>query len=483
MPSLTTFSKRFAPPSVVQEGRSGESVVEFARRVNPRFRVYRHNSEIFDVLEAVLRGEILDLMVWMPPGTGKSETVSRLFSAYCTFAHPIRTVGVTSYGASLAQEMTRDAREYYVDAGGKLDPSQRAKTRWRTLSGGGMWGAGFGGAVRGMRYHHGLTDDPHKNYDDIASDLKRERLFRWWDNTWMNRGQLFSDTPVTRTIVMQRLADNDLCGWLLSRPDADKWTILALDAVHDLEPFQGQDVARFLPDWRSEGEVLCPEILTPKVLAERQADPDNFAAIDQQRPRAVGGRVLDPAWFRLISPSKVPPMLRKVIGVDLAVSKKQSADYTVGFPLGVGPDLSYYLFRPYRERHEAPVARGRIAATARIHQAAVVAVESVAFQLAFVQELRAMREMIGFSVVEADADRDKLSRARGWSHLAFQGRMFLVEDGSGWTTAFLDECRRFPRGPNDDQIDAVGIAITAIRALPSGDYKTGGKQKPALQRL
>lgn len=479
--SWTSFSRRFARGP---EPRSAfDSFEAYIRLVNPRFRFYRHVRAIMEALEATERGEIANLMIWMPPGTSKSETVSRLFGSYFVAKNPRRSVGQCSYGAMLAQEMTRDAREYYVEAGGQLDPSQRAKTRWLSTAGGGMWGAGFGGAVRGLRYHLGITDDPHKSPEDISSDLKRERLFRWWDQTWMNRGHLFADDPVVRVVVMQRLADNDLCGWLLGRPDADKWTILPLDAVRDEEdPYPIPDGVSVLPDWRHHGELLCPEALTLERLEEQRMDPDSYESQFQQRPRAASGKVLEPSWFRRVLPEHLPPMAKRGLGVDLAVSTRQTADYTVGFPVGIGVDNNVYLFRPFRDRVESPIARQEIAAVARRTRCGMVFVESVAFQLSFVQELRAMREMAGFSVLEADADRDKLSRARGWSHLAFQGRIFLVDDGSGWPDVFLDECRKFPTGRHDDQIDAVGIALAGLRMATTRQFLTGVDRPTILTR-
>lgn len=416
-------------------------------------------------------------MVWLPPGTGKSELVDRLFGSYLTAIRPHHTVGVVSYGAMLAQEMTRDAREYYAEFGGSLHPAQKAKTRWKTLHGGGMWGAGFGGAVRGLRYHFGIVDDPHKGLDDIDSDLKRERLFRWWDSVWLNRGHMYSECPISRIIVMQRLADNDLCGWLLSRPDAGKWTVLALDAVHDKEsPMLPENAVKqgtvLLPDWREHGDLLCPSRLTSDDLETQRADLDSYLAQYQQRPRPRSGQIIQPGWFPTCKPADVPRILRKVLGCDLAVSTKETADYTVFFPIGEGVDGRLYLFRPFRDRVEAPDSRKACASLARQHRASVIAVESVAFQLAFVQELRRMPELRGFSVVGVDADRDKESRARGWSPQAEQGQIVLVDDGSGWVETFLDEVLWFPR-KKKDQIDAVGIGMTAVRELRPGKYGAG----------
>jgi predicted phage terminase large subunit-like protein len=456
----------------------GERFKAFIERVNPRFQFWPYHKHLIDVAEAVANGEISNLMVWQPPGTSKSEVFSRLLPAWVMSEKPTRHAAICTYGAMLAHGLARDARDYALESGVILDPAQKAKLSWKTLEGGHGWGAGFGGAVRGNRYNVGIVDDPHKDPDQIASDVQRERLFRWWDVTWMNRGFLITDDIVARIIVMQRLADNDLCGWLLGRPDADKWTVLALDAEYSEEPLiPEKSGARLIRDDRKPGELLLPEKLTPEFLRDQKADEDAYFAQFQQRPRVISGQILDPSWFRKCFENQVPPLLSRGMGVDLAVSSRQSADFTVGFPGGLGTDQNIYIFNPYRERSEAPDSRTGIAHLARQRRCSWIAVESVAFQLAFVQELRRMHELVGISVIEADVDRDKVARARGWSHLAKQGRIVLVDDGSGWIQRFLDECKKFPRVKHDDQVDSIGILIKAIGEHVGQAFASGGQRK------
>jgi predicted phage terminase large subunit-like protein len=461
----------------------GEKFRDFISRVSPSFRFYPYHECLIEAAEAIKAGGIPWLMVFQPPGSSKSEVFSRLLPAWLVSEDPTQHVAVCTYGASLAHGLTRDAREYAIEAGVRLDAAQKAKISWKTAQGGHVWGSGFGGAVRGNRYHKGIVDDPHKGPEELFSDVRREALFRWWDQTWMNRRFLLTDSPTSRVIVMQRLAENDLCGHLLDRPDSDKWTVLALDAEKSDEPFVGEKCgAKIITDDRQIGELLIPDKLTkPELQAYSEADLDAYLAQFQQRPRAFSGVLLDPAWFSIIQEKDVPPLIARGMGVDLAVSTKTSADYTVGFAGGIGQDLRVYLFRPFREQWEAPDCQAAIAELARRRRCTWVAVESVAYQLSFVQHLRRMREMAGISVIEADADRDKESRARGWSPRAKQGRFVLVEDGSGWTRTFLDEVKGFPRGRYKDQVDAVGILDAALHERIGASGTASGGQRIKVQ--
>ena len=98
-------------------------------------------------------------MVFMPPRHFKSETISRLFSAYYLLQYPYRWVGLTAYGADLAYSLSRDPRTNYQAGGGELRQA-KAMRQWETYGGGGMWAAGVGGAATGKGFDLGIIDDP-----------------------------------------------------------------------------------------------------------------------------------------------------------------------------------------------------------------------------------------------------------------------------------------------------------------------------------
>lgn len=495
--SWTKWSRQFGtkPTDGLKEPEHNSvSFVSYVNTVNERFRWYRHNQELAKVCQGILDGKLKRVIITIPPGTSKSEMISRLLSAAYLDRYPTREVGLVSYGADLAQSLAGDAREYFIAGGGKLDPSTSAKGNWKTLAGGGMWGNGFAGPIRGRRFHLGIVDDPHKGPEDLESEVLREKFHQWWSRTWLNRQNLFFEEGAAIVLVMQRLAENDLAGWLLSQPDADQWVVVALDAVRSEEPWQEVDAqgnsvgvipmsCTVWPDWREPGELLCPELLGPERLKEQQADPDAYDAQFQQRPRPTSGTILDANKFILTEPNEVPALLRKVLGGDLALTEKETSDWTVGFPLGYGTNGHYYLFRPYREQAESPDTLKGMAARARSARVQAIGVESVAYQTSFVQHMRRDLTLAGIPILEVPADRDKVVRARGWSPLVVASVVHLVADpehtlatGVDWRDVFLAEVKTFPR-KKKDQIDAVGIAIAALREVmgPLSVPEVGGQ--------
>lgn len=138
-------------------GQSQQTAVpsfrDFVAQANPRYRWFPHVEQLAAVLEQVASGEIKRLMVFLPPRHGKSELVSRLFSAYYLYCFPDRWVGINSYSAKLAYTFSRNARENYKRVGGIVSGNAAAVEHWETDQGGGLWAAGVGGSITGKGFH------------------------------------------------------------------------------------------------------------------------------------------------------------------------------------------------------------------------------------------------------------------------------------------------------------------------------------------
>src|ERR1043166_6367436 len=93
-----------------------EGFQAFVKVANPRFRWYPHCVKIANVLVRVALGELNRVMIFAPPRHGKSEELSRLFSAYYLSLFPDRWVGINSYAAELAYTLSRSSRSNYQAA-------------------------------------------------------------------------------------------------------------------------------------------------------------------------------------------------------------------------------------------------------------------------------------------------------------------------------------------------------------------------------
>jgi hypothetical protein len=125
----------------------------FVEQVRPRYLWYPHCEQIANVLQRVADGELRRVMLFVPPRHSKSETVSRLFTAYYLNRYPERWIGINSYASDLAYTFSRAAQENYLAAGGPVSGSSTAVSHWETGKGGGMWAAGVGGPITGKGFH------------------------------------------------------------------------------------------------------------------------------------------------------------------------------------------------------------------------------------------------------------------------------------------------------------------------------------------
>lgn len=202
--------------------------------------------------------------------------------------------------------------------------------------------------------------------------------------------------------------------------------------------------------------------LAPEIVSDLESD----YGVGWFARQELAGEFCDPEgslfqrpWFRYVE--RAPAFSRLYRGWDLAVSTRSSADYTVGVLLGITADQDVYILDCVRFKAEWPDARRRVIATAAADgDGCIQCVESVAFQLAAIQELRREPAMSRYALREVRAERDKLSYALPVASKAQAGKLYLVR--GAWNAAYVDEFCAFTGEANqqghDDQVDGTTIA-------------------------
>jgi predicted phage terminase large subunit-like protein len=140
------------------------------------------------------------------------------------------------------------------------------------------------------------------------------------------------------------------------------------------------------------------------------------------------------------------------VGVDLAISQKQSADYTAIVVVEREGDVDHvvhaergrWTFRETLERIRT-VAQG----------AAAVAIEAVQYQAAVVEELVRTTTL---PVVPVRPDRDKVTRFLPVLTRIEHGALRFSPALPSW---FFEELLSFPETEHDDAVDALVYAVTA----------------------
>jgi len=152
------------------------------------------------------------------------------------------------------------------------------------------------------------------------------------------------------------------------------------------------------------------------------------------------------------------------IGVDLAISQKETADYTAIVTIGITEDNEIVVVDAVRGRWTFVEIGRRIIEAHEKWQARVVAVESNQAQAWMVQELKRNTRM---NVVGMKADRDKVIR---FQPVEARYEQKLIYHVSTLPNEFTEELLNFTgttQDRHDDFIDSLAYAFHAIRKTPS----------------
>jgi len=101
-------------------------------------------------------------------------------------------------------------------------------------------------------------------------------------------------------------------------------------------------------------------------------------------------------------------------------------------------------------------------------------------------------------LIPVSPDKDKVVRAHSASPQIEAGNVFVPghDDGAGgydktltpaWAQEIIEECARFPKGANDDQVDSVTQFLNRVgqhnfARTPSASNGNGRARKPFLER-
>ena len=176
-----------------------------------------HIDAIAHHLEQVRLGRIKHLIINLPPRYLKSLMASVAFPAFLLGHDPTKRVIVVSYGSDLAVKLANDCRAIInspryksIFPGLQISRSKNTESEIVTSRGGFRLAASVDGSLTGRGGDVIVIDDPLKP-SDAFSDAKREHVNEWFKNTLYSR--LDDKQKGAIIIVMQRLHDDDLCGF------------------------------------------------------------------------------------------------------------------------------------------------------------------------------------------------------------------------------------------------------------------------------
>lgn len=414
----------------------------------------RHLELLCNHLEAVERGEINRLMVFMPPRHGKSEVCSKKFPAWYLGRHPGKEIILSSYAADLAYDFSRIARDTLRERGElwnvDVASDSSAVGRWG-IEGhrGGCVAAGAGGPITGRGAHVAIIDDPFKNAEEAASQTVRDKVWEWYRSTLRTR--LAPGGAIV--LIMTRWDEDDLAGRLIKEMKAggEPWVMVSMAAEAEENDLLG----------RAPGELLWSEYGFDKAWAEttkRAVGTYFWSALYQQRPSPAAGGMLKRGWWQFYR--ELPSSFDEIIqSWDMTFKDSTGTDFVVGQVWGrKGADK--YLLDQVRDRMDFPATLTAVESlTAKWPQASAKLVEDKANGPAVIAMLK--QQISGLIPVEPQGS--KVARASAVSPQIEAGNVYLPDPSiAPWVHDFIEECAAFPTGAHDDQVDAMSQALMRL---------------------
>jgi predicted phage terminase large subunit-like protein len=223
-------------------------------------------------------------------------------------------------------------------------------------------------------------------------------------------------------------------------------------------------------DWaRFQYPTVSNPIIDPKEVESAREDLGELVFAQEYLAEFIseGAQIFRSSWFNYFKQGVgtiwadgkkyKESELQRFATVDLAVSTKESADYTVISVFGYhSEDDKLFMLDMFRDRVEAPDIVPQIERMVGIHNLEWVGIERAGYQLAIVQFARRQ----GIKIKELRADKDKRSRALPLSAKMERGLVYFPKDAD-WVSEVERELLTFPIGVHDDIVDTLAYATLA----------------------
>ena len=287
-----------------------------------------------------------NLMINLPPRMGKSS-IMKYFCAWSYILNPHSNNIYTSYSDDLANAFSKDIRAiiesdaFKTFTGVYLNKGKTGADYWETNLGGGFRAAPMGGAITGFGAGVSdssfggciLIDDPNKA-SSVKSQAELQNTIDYYLNTLKSRLNDQARTPVI--LIMQRIALEDLAGYILENETAD-WDVVKL---------QGLDEDTGIALW--EEKFPAAELLKLKNQA-----PFVYYGQYQQEPIVVGGSVIKSEWFKFYSERDTFDYQSTWFTSDTAQKKGEGNDFSVLCFWGKTIDNRLHLIDMVRGKYDA----------------------------------------------------------------------------------------------------------------------------------
>jgi predicted phage terminase large subunit-like protein len=400
-----------------------------------------------------------DIVINIPFRSTKSILVTVMFPVWTWIKNPKLRFITASYSADLSIEHATRSRdiitsEWFKERWGDIfhiKKDQNLKARYENNFLGVRRATSVGGTVTGQGGDFLIVDDP-VSPQHAASEIERENANEWYRTTFYSR----LNNPLTgvRIIIMQRIHENDLSGFLINNASRMKYKHICIPAEisDDVKPTA-------LEKYYDEDGLFWTDRFNKSILDDYKQALGSYGYAGQlmQTPTPINSGMIKAEWFNIDKFKFLDEktVIDFVIDPAYTASEKNDPSALLAYTF---KDNRWQIIDCVNVRKEFPelikfiqqwVVKNGYTNRSRIY------VEPKASGKSIVQTLK---KETGLNVREdKPPSKDKVARVSDISASLESGRVSLLK--GKWNEEFINQLVRFPSAKHDDMVDCLVMAI------------------------
>ena len=455
----------------------------------------KHTRYICKKLEEVEAGKIRNLMIFMPPQTGKSMTVSESFPSWFLGRNPERLVLEVSYGDELAEQFGKRNKQKIINYGQELFgvrlPSFMSggtsskdwtlekfdyQSQEYKLCRGGMVSRAIGGQVAGKGANLLIIDDPIKNAEEAASITYRNKVWNEYQAVLIGRVH----PTGAKILITTRWNVDDLAGRILKEEKG--WEVIDIPALAEDNDLIG----------REKGQAIFPERGYDETWAKEKKESVGskvWASLYQQHPKVGEGTVFKREWMNNLY-RELPRILYKVQSWDTGLKEGKANDPSCRQTWAKCAN-GYYLISRSNKKLEFPdlcrsIKTQYAAENLKGDPVHKVIIEDAVSGTSAYQVLKKETNIALFS--RGTGGRSKELRAESVSPLFEAGKIFLPDptfyENCEWLEEVIESWCAFPdNGIHDEDVDCTSQALEELRTIENRQWVRTSEDHPKLNNI
>ena len=439
----------------------------FAQKVF-RYITAEHHKKMIDHIHNTHKTLIL-----APRGCGKTKICDMSHIAYKILNNPNERLLLlsdshnhgTRFLNTIKAVLTTSpiVKEYYGDIIGSKWTDMEITTSLRTdesITEASVTATGIYGSYVTSGHFTEIVCDDLITFENSASLLQRSRMEDRFKTTLLPT--LLNNAPIR--VIGTRYHFNDLYGFLIKTL---KYETLLMPAIIDMGTLNERSI------WEDQMPLHSKVVNGVKIKGLLEIKEDIGSLIfslqfQNDTKLQESGSIFKWEWFQRYE--ETPPKLKIYQGIDLAISKKDTADFFVIVTIGIDPAGNIYVLDIYRQRGVSfNTQRELVIKKAEEFQPLKIGIEDNGYQAVLAQEVQRLTLL---PIVPLPTSKDKVMRAQARSGLVEGGRVYVKSGMHDFVSELVLLC---DTTGIDDQFDAFDFCLTVaesknIRAAPEEYY-------------